>query len=176
MTVAITIEQLEALAHQIANDDESEHARLLRLCRAMVRILAARQAELFVVHATSITDETGHWDNSYPPKRERHYGHGAPRLIEVRDNTTDELPTSGGFYYDWRLETNELGCWIDRDGDFFGCDESGTGSVGQFAAHPGDCNRDITLEWVSIEPSLADLREAEPILRAALAEFLGAAA
>jgi hypothetical protein len=172
MKTPITIEQLEALATQIENDNDTEHARLSRLCRAMVRILAARQPELFTRHATSVTDEAGHWDNSYPPNSERHYGRGAPRLLMIRDNETSDVPTSSGYYHDWRRQTDELGLWIARDGTWYGCDETGTGAVGPYAAHPGDCQRDITLDWIEVTPTLADLRQAEPILRAKLGEFL----
>jgi hypothetical protein len=171
---AITLEQLEGLALQIEADDAAEHARLMRLCRAMVRILAARQPELFVRRATSITDEAGHYDNSYPPKPEFHRA-GGPRLFKIRGNDTDDVPTSGGFYYSWKRETAELGCYVGRDGVFRGCDESGTGRLGQFAAHPGDCEREIEIDWPVIEPTLDDLRDAEPKLREALAAYLAAA-
>lgn len=170
----ITIEQLEALASQVENDDETEQARLLRLCRAMVRILAARQPEAFERGTTSITDESGHWDNSFPPKAERH--RTGPRIIVIRGNDTAEIPTSTGFYYDFVVEPTELGCYVGRDGTFYGVEERGTAHFGQYAAHPGNCNRDITREWIRIDPTLDDLRAAEPILRAALAEFIGTAA
>lgn len=170
MNTTITIEQLEALAQQIADNDEAEAERLLRLCRAMTRILAARQPELFESRCTSITDEAGHYDNSYPPKPETH-GRSLP-LFRVRKYETEDVPTSGGFYHDYREQTLDEGCYISRDGAFFGCDRSGTASVGRYAAHPGDCNRAITLDWHPIEPTLDDLREAEPALRAALATYL----
>lgn len=173
-TATITIEQLEALANQVANDDESEHARLLRLCRAMLRILGARQPEAFERTCTEITDEAGHWDNSYPPKPERH-GRG-PRVICIFAHQTDDVPTSSGFYHSWRRQTDCVGCYAGRDGNFYGCRETGTGAVGQYAAHPGTHARAIELDWHVITPDLQDLREAEPILRAALAKFLGVAA
>lgn len=171
----ITIESLEALASQIESDDALEHARLLRLCRAMIRILAARQPELFERRATSITDEAGHYDTSFPPKVELHFD-GARRLLEIRDNDTDEIPTSAGFYYSWRRATTDVGCYVGRDGFFYGCEETGTGRLGQFAAHPGNCGREIGLDWVQIEPTVDDLRETEPVLRAALAAYLQAGA
>lgn len=170
----ITIEQLEALAHEIANDDESEHARLLRLCNAMLRILGRRQPELFLRTCTEITDESGHFDNSFPPKEERH-GRG-PSVLRIFARDVDEVPTSGGFYHSWRLETTSVGCYAGRDGQWYGCRATGTGAVGQYAAHPGDCNRAIELDWHVITPDLQDLREAEPILRAALAQWLAGAA
>jgi len=171
----ITIEQLEALASQIERDDSLEHARLLRLCRSMLRILAARQPEIFVRRATSITDVAGHWDNSFPPKAEYHFDGGSRRLFTIRPNETEDVPTEGGFYHTWRRQTSEQGCYVGRDGHFYGCEETGTGAVGQYAAHPGDENRDITLAWVQIVPTLDDLRETEPMLRGALAAFLAAA-
>ena len=169
---SITIEQLEALAAQLEADDNTERERLLRLCRAMARILAARQPEAFRRYPSEITDEAGHWDNSYPPKAELHYSRSTPRLIRVRKYTTEDVPTSTGFYHDYREQTTELGCYVGRDGSFWGCDRSGTAHFGQYAAHPGECNREIELDWQPIEPTLDDLREAEPILREAMAEFL----
>lgn len=174
MTLPITIEQLEALAAQVENDNATEHERLNRLCRAMARILAGRQRELFVARATSITDEAGHFDGSYPPKEECH---GRSRaLLRVRRYTVENVPTSGGFYHDFREQTTDVGCYVSLDGSLWGCDRSGTGRLGQYAAHPGECNRDITLDWHAIEPTLDDLRAAEAALRDALATYLRGAA
>lgn len=50
----------------------------------------------------------------------------------------------------------------------YGCDETGTGRVGQYAAHPGDCDVDCTLEWMPRDlddVSLAEIRLAEETLR-----------
>lgn len=170
--LTITIEQLESLAAQTENDNAAEHARLTRLCRAMARILAARQPEAFRRWATSCTDEAGHWDGSYPPKAAWHYGHGAPSLIKVTAHETTDVPTEGGYYHAWRRQTDELGCYVGRDGSFHGCDETGTGTVGQYAAHPGDCQRDIERDWQRIEPTLTQLQAAEERLRALMAEFI----
>jgi len=172
----ITIEQLEALAAQAENDNAAEYGRLLRLCRVMVRILAARQPAVFLSRASSITDESGHFDNSYPPKAEHHYEHAVPRMIQVRAYESEDVPTSGGFYYSWRRQTSDLGCYISKGGTFYGCNATGTGRLGRYAAHPGDCDRDITLDWSRIEPTLDDLREAVETLRGKMAEFLGGAA
>jgi len=121
---------------------------------------------------TSVTDEAGHWDNSFPPKPEYHFA-GGIRALEIFENRTDDVPTSGGFYHSWRRETICRGCYLARDGFFYGADETGTGAVGQYAAHPGDHNLDITIEWIRIEPDLEDLQEAVSKLRAELAKFLG---
>lgn len=168
----LTIEQLEALAAQAENDNDAEQARLTRLCKAMARILAARQPEAFQPCATSITDEAGHWDNSYPPKAEYHCHHGAPRLLKARRYDFEDVPTEGGYYHAWRRQTTNRGCYVAPDGALWGCDASGTGRVGQYAAYPGDCERAITLDWERIEPTLEDLREAEQALREKMAEFL----
>ena len=175
-TLTLTIEQLEDLAAQAENDNAAEHARLTRLCKAMARILAVRQPEVYKRFATSITDASGHWDNSYPPKPEYHFGHGAPRLIKVEGHDTSDVPTETGFYYAWRRQTDDLGCYVARDGSFMGCDETGTGAVGQYAAHPGDHRREIERDWQRIEPTLEQLRAAEETLREKMAEFLSGAA
>lgn len=167
----ITIEQLESLAAQVESDEVAECARLLRFCRAMTRILAARQPDEFTWRCTSITDEAGHWDNSYPPKEETH-GRSPARLLRVRKYDFDQVPTSGGFYHSYRCEPTDVGCYVARDGSFWGCRYSGTGEFGSYAAHPGDCNREIELDWHRVEPTLDDLRAAEPVLRAALATYL----
>lgn len=174
-TLPLTIEQLEDLASQVENDNAAESARLTRMCRAMARILAARQPEAFARRPTSCTDEAGHYDGSYPPKAEYHYSHGAPRLIRVLARETTDVPTSSGYYHTWRRQTDDLGCYVARDGSFWGCDETGTGAVGQYAAYPGDRDRDIELDWVRIEPSLEQLRAAEERLREKMGEFLAVA-
>jgi hypothetical protein len=172
----ITIEQLDALAQQVENDNDAEHARLLRLCRAMTRILAARQPDAFERRPSSITDAAGHWDNSYPPKAEDHYDHAVPRMISICAHDHEDVPTSSGFYYSWRRQTTDLGCYVSKSGAWYGCQETGTGAVGQYAAHPGDHNRDIMLDYSRITPSLEQLKEAEKILRARLGEFIAGAA
>lgn len=170
MTVSITLEQLEALAGEVEATDQAEKERLLRFCGALGRILAARQPEAWLSMATSITDEAGHFDNSYPPKEERH-GRG-PQVIRVRRRKTEDVPTESGYYHAWRRQTLDGGCYLGKDGRWYRSDESGTGRVGRYAAYPGDCDRDITIEWETMDPTLEDLREAEPKLRALMAAFL----
>jgi len=169
-----TIEHLEALAAEVEQDAEAERERLLRLCQAMGRILARRQPSVWKDTATSVTDETGHSDNSYPPKAESH-GRG-PVVLRVRGRKTEDVPTEGGFYYPWRRQTLDSGCYLGRDGEWYRSVETGTGRVGRYAAYPGDCERDIEIEWQTAEPTLEDLQQAEPVLRALLAEFLNGSA
>jgi hypothetical protein len=168
----ITIEQLEELAAKIEQTDAEEQTRLLRLCNAMGKILARRQPDVWKGTSTSITDEAGHFDNSYPPSEERH-GRG-PSVVRVRGRETEDVPTETGFYHTWRRQTTDGGCYLGRNGFWYSSDESGTGRVGQYAAHPGDRDRDITIEWERMTPTLEDLQEAEPVLRALLAQFLSA--
>lgn len=167
----ITIEQLETLAAEVEQTDAAEHARLLRLCGAMGRIMAGRQPDVWKHTCTSITDVSGHFDNSFPPKEERH-GRG-PSVVVVRSRETEDVPTEGGYYHGWRRQTTDGGCYLGRDGFWYRADESGTGRVGQFAAHPGDRDRDITIEWDRTTPTLDDLQQAEPALRELMASFLG---
>jgi len=170
----ITIETLEQLAHEIEATDAAEHARLLRICNAMGRILARRQPDVWDSTATSITDIAGHFDNSYPPKQ-AHHGRG-PSVVVVRERETEDVPTERGFYHAWRRETTDCGCYLGRDGIWYRATESGTGRVGQYAAHPGDCDRDITIEWETTTPTLEDLQQAEPVLRELMATFLSGSA
>lgn len=167
----ITIETLEQLAHEIEATDAAEHARLLRICNAMGRILARRQPDVWKTTCTSVTDVAGHFDNSYPPKEARH-GRG-PSVVVIRERETEDVPTESGFYHAWRRQTTDGGCYLGRDGAWYRADESGTGRVGQFAAYPGDHARDITIEWEKTSPTLEDLQQAEPALRELMASFLG---
>lgn len=166
----ITIEALEQLSHEVEATDAAEHARLLRLCNAMGKILARRQPDAWEATATSLTDVAGHFDNSYPP-REATHGRG-PAVVVIRHRETEDVPTESGFYHAWRRQTTDAGCYLGRNGLWYRADESGTGRVGQYAAHPGDRDRDITIEWETTTPTLEDLQEAEPALRELMATFL----
>lgn len=170
----LTIEALEQLSREVEATDAAEHTRLLRICNAMGRILARRQPDVWDPTATSITDVAGHFDNSYPPREERH-GRG-PSVVVIRARETEDVPTEGGFYHAWRRQTTDGGCYLGRDGLWYRADEAGTGRVGQFAAHPGDCDRDINIAWETTTPTLDDLQQAEPALRELMANFLGGSA
>jgi hypothetical protein len=170
-TMTLTIEALEQLSREVEATDAAEHTRLLRFCGAMGKILAHRQPDVWKATCTSITDVAGHFDNSYPPKAERH-GRG-PSVVIVRARVIEDVPTEGGFHYAWRRQTTDGGCYLGHDGAWYRADESGTGRVGPFAAYPGDCDRDITVEWVETTPTLEDLRQAEPALRDLMAAYLG---
>lgn len=162
----ITIEQVEALATQLEADEQAEREKLDRLIKAYARILAKREPSRFQRQALEQADEDGHFDNSYPPKVE-YRNFSGPRLLCVRDNETRDVATSGGFYYDWKRVTEDFGLWVSRDGTIYGCDETGTGAVGRFAAHPGDHNVQVELDWSPRgEVSLAELRVVEANLRA----------
>ncbi|MBF0391655.1 MAG: hypothetical protein HQL38_03135 [Alphaproteobacteria bacterium] len=166
MTI-ITVEQIEALAAQIEQEDDAERARLHRLIRAYARIVEARDPEQFQPQALEYSDEDGHSDNSYPPKQ-KYKDHRGPRLFEVIDSTTTSIATSGGFYYQFRTVTEDEGLFVAPDGVLFGCVEEGTGRLGQFAAHPGDCGVMNELTWSSIavaDVPLDRLRKAEEALR-----------
>lgn len=146
MDAQITIEQLEALATRLETDDAAKREKLMRMIRAYCRILAQREPKLWGRMPTEHADCDGHWDNSYPPAQ-KYKNHSGPRLIEVVDHRTNDIATSGGFYYDWKRVTEQPGLYVSRDGRIFGCQETGTGRVGRFAAHPGDCDVSCTLEW-----------------------------
>jgi hypothetical protein len=164
----ITIEDLERLASELEANETAQRERLLRLICAEARILAAREPHLFERMPTEYGDEAGHWDNSFPPKKEYRCRTG-PRLLEVRDNTTDDVATSSGFYYSWKRVTTDLGLYVARDGSIYGADETGTGRLGQFAARPGDCDVECTIEWSQRDRNdltLDELREVESHLRA----------
>lgn len=145
-TAEITIEALETLATQLETDDGATRAKLLRMIRAEARILAVREPSKFRSQATACRDEDGHWDSSYPPKQQ-YCDRTGPRLVQVSDCSTRDLATEGGFYYAWRRVTEDPGLFVARDGAIWGCDEHGTGRLGAFAAHPGDCDVEVELDW-----------------------------
>lgn len=145
-TTQITIEDVEALAAQLEADESAERAKLQRLIRAEARIIAVREPEQFETMALEYADEDGHWDNSYPPSQV-YRAYAGPRLITVRDCETADVATTSGYYHDWKRVTEDPGLYVDRDGRIWGCDESGTGRVGSFAAHPGDCDVHVTITW-----------------------------
>jgi hypothetical protein len=162
----ITIEQVEALATQLHSDEGTERAKLERLTTAYARILSAREPERFARQPLEKRDEAGHWDNSYPPTIE-YCNYTGPRLIELSDCDYEDVPTSGGFYYDWKRVTTDPGLYVSRDGRIYGCEITGTGKLGQFAAHPGDCNVECELEYDERDDlSVEDLRTVETALRA----------
>lgn len=167
-TTTITLEQLEALATQLEGEDEATRAKMLRLIRAYARILSLREPEVFGRRrATELRDQDGHWDRSYPPEQVYRNRTG-PRLIEIREHATTDIATEGGFYHAWRRVTEDQGLYVDRAGMLWGCNETGTGAVGQFAAHPGDCGVEVELDWSPLalsDVSTADLRTAEEQLR-----------
>lgn len=142
----ITIETLEALATQLETDEEAQRAKLLRMIRAESRILAVREPGKFPARATVLHDEDGHWDSSYPPKQV-YADRTGPLLVKVVGNKSSDVATSGGFYYSWRRVTEDPGLYVARDGTIYGCNEHGTGRLGQFAAHPGDCDVEVELDW-----------------------------
>lgn len=167
-TTQITVEQIEHLATELEADAEENRSRLLRLIRAETRILAAREPERFTRRACHYGDEAGHYDNSYPPKMEYSERTG-PVSITLTKSVTEDVATTSGFYYEWRRVCSSGALALDMHGRFWRSDETGTGRVGQFAAHPGDCGVDVTIDWShesDDDVSLEELRIAEGKLRA----------
>jgi hypothetical protein len=171
MNALLTLEALEALAAQVETDSKAERARLLRLCAAMVRILAVRQPGVFRRGTTRITSESTS-DSSYPPELEYTRGHSAPRVLRIRDAATTDVPLESGFYHPWERDTEEAGCYVSDRGHWYGRIETGTGHYAAFAAYPGDTGVDVRVEWVRIEPDLADIQAAVELIRSKMSEFL----
>lgn len=163
----ITIEQIEALADKLQHEDGDRRAKLLRMIRAYVRILAIREPAKFTRRATIYADEDGHYDNSYPPKQEWKKRTG-PKSITFRQITWETRSTTGGFYYDYDCYTTVVGLCIDKDGDWYAGTLEGTGQYGQFAAHPGECSVECTIEWDEFNPidlTTEEISDAEQHLR-----------
>jgi hypothetical protein len=163
----VTIESLEALAAEIEAGETQERAKLRRLIAAYARIVAGRDPGQFKRMPLEYSDEDGHWDNSYPPEQ-RYKQHTGPRLIEVETEETAHIATSRGFYHDYRVVTESKGLYVRCDGALLGCEVTGTGSLGQYAAHPGDCAVMCELDWQELEAdeiSAGSLRRAERHMR-----------
>lgn len=170
--MTLTIEALEALATELEADRDAKRARLLKLISLHARILAVKAPGLFRREATEYGDEAGHWDNSYPPEVEYRCFRG-PSTITVVDHNYQKIATSSGFCYDWRAETSEPGLSVDKRGRIYSCEYSGTGRVGQYAAHPGNCDVSVSLEWSERAPeslSIEELTTVERVLRGHVAE------
>lgn len=163
----ITIESLESLATELEHAEMLQRDRLLRMCRAYVRILAIREPGAFSRRACHYGDEAGHCDNSFPPDKE-YSDHSGPRSIKICERTTEDIATSGGFYHSWRRVTTYGGLAVGRAGTWYRSDEHGTGEVGQYAAHPGNHNVDVDITWEAVQPgdlATAELVAAERTLR-----------
>ncbi|MGN6103723.1 MAG: hypothetical protein ACTHU0_01335 [Kofleriaceae bacterium] len=163
----ITIEALESLATEFVDNEQANRGRLERLCTAYARILGAREPERFDARACRYADEAGHWDSSFPPDQE-YTDHTGPRSILLADSETEDVATSGGFYYDWTRTTTRGALAVGPDGEWYRSTETGTGAVGQYAAHPGNHRVDIEIEWQEVDATdltTAELAAAEQELR-----------
>jgi hypothetical protein len=163
----ITLESVEELAREIIAQDNAARERLVRLIAAEARIVARRNPVKFQRRATVYADKAGHWDNSYPPKQD-YSARSGPRLLGLISRETEDVPTESGFYYDYRTITAFGGLFVDADGNLWTSDMSGTGTFGQFAAHPGECNVQCEIEWnrADVEEfATTQLQEAEARIR-----------
>jgi hypothetical protein len=167
MKTELTLEALEALAAQLEANEQERREKLLRMIRAYVRILAVREPQRFRPAHTVYADEDGHYDNSYPPNQKWKRRTG-PKGIILRDCETGSRATSSGFYHDLEYFTVAEEILIDADGDFHLGELTGTGRYGQFAAHPGECDVDCTLEFRTVGDGAIgtpELEDAEAHLR-----------
>ena len=163
----ITIEHLEALADQAEIEETAIRARYLRIIASYARIVAAKEARSFKAQALELSSEDGHWDSSYPPATE-YKDFTGPRLIMIQQEKYDTVATSSGFYYHWRAAQTSPGLYVSRDGAVWECAIGGTGSVGRYAAHPGNCDVMIALEYSPADLGqvlTSDLRAIEKHLR-----------
>jgi len=161
------LEAIEKLANEVGATADQERDKLLRLIRAEARILAGREPERFRRRPTEKRDEAGAWSEQYPPDIE-YCNFTGPRLLTLIASREEDVPTSTGFYYEWRRVTVDPGLYLGRDGFLYGSFEEGTGCFGRFNAHPGNCNVEIKIEWRQLAESeleLDQLRAAEKVLR-----------
>jgi hypothetical protein len=165
MTNEITIESLEALASKLEQETATHAAKLERIIRAFARIIHAREPRKFARQPCGWGDEAGCSDNSYPPEKE-YRDYTGPRLLEIIEEDTEEVPTSDGFYYSYRVTGTDPGLYIAADGSIWGAMRTGTGRFGQFAAHPGHCDVEVSIEYDQRrDVSTEELETAEKHLR-----------
>jgi hypothetical protein len=163
----MTIHELEALANEVCEETETAKQKLARMIRAFARIINAKSPSSFPQMPLEYSDVDGHWDNSYPPKQVYKKKSG-PRLIVIIHDEQDSNATTSGFYHSSEYFTTDRGLYVSPTGEFFGCDEHGTGRFGQFAAHPGDCDVHCECEYDTIDLDdipLDRLQKAEKELR-----------
>lgn len=167
MRQGITLEQVEQLAAQVEADDRAERQRLQRLIAAEARILSVREPELYRARPLEVSDEDGHWDDSYPPAVQ-YKDYSGPRLLSVRKGDYGTIATEGGFYHTWRAVTQDRGLYVARDGSIWGREYDGQGRLGRFAARPGDYGVMIAVRYDETDGedlTLEDLRRVEQKLR-----------
>lgn len=164
----ITIEDVERLAASLSESEAREREKLVRLITAEARIVAAREPGAFGrPRPLEVSDEEGHWDTNYPPKMTYKDRRG-PRVIDITTRETEDVPTTGGYYYEWRRVTTDRGLYVGMDGTLYGSTEEGTGRHGQFAAYPGDAGVECAISWDPIKADIVPLdhlREAEATMR-----------
>lgn len=163
----ITLEQLEALATSLEATEWKRREKLIRMIRAFVRILSIREPARFTARPTVYADEDGHWDNSYPPTQEFKQRTG-PRSIQLRKTDFTNRATTGGFYHHSCYYTEVPGLSVDASGDFWNSKLDGVGQYGQFAAHPGECEVNCTIDHEIVDAgdlSTVELIDAEQQLR-----------
>jgi hypothetical protein len=145
--ILASIDSIEAYAASIETAEAESRARLLRIVRALAKI--ANNKQRFRRMPMRFQDEDGHYDNSFPPKQD-YRDHSGPRLLEIISESTEDIATEGGFYHAWKRVTEDRGLYIAADGTLYGCEQTGTGRFGQFAAHPGNCDVDVDLSWETL--------------------------
>ena len=177
-TAAPTIEDLESLAAAWEEEAGTRRARLAMLIPAYARMLPCRAPQTFNAKALVRADEDGHYDSSFPASVELKEFAG-PKRMTVVQHSFEDIATTGGFCYEWRRSATDAGLYVSPSDELYGCNETGTGKLGQFAAYPGDCNVECSLSW--IRPSLDDagkehLQTAEKELRVLAFPLVTAAA
>lgn len=154
----LTIEDLEALADTMGKENHERRGKLNRLCVAYARIIGLAKPDAFEPEPCQHGDEAGSWDSSYPPDQV-YSEHTGPETITIRSHKIEDVATGGGFYYPWRRVTVDGGLAIDRDGAWYRADETGTGRLGRFAAHPGDCDVTCEIAWCEVDVEDLDVEE-----------------
>src|SRR6266404_5360910 len=117
----LTIQDLEELANQIANENQSRRDKLTRMIRAYCKIIHAREPGKFTRRACHFSDEVGNCDGSYPPDQE-YSDRTGPRSIEIINLSSEDVPTESGFYYSYRTVPSDPGLYVTPTGALLGGD------------------------------------------------------
>lgn len=172
MITVTPLSELQTLLDETMStaDDEREETTMLRLEISILAPVVARiktrspEGRLFKRRPVEITDEPGHWDNSYPPK-EHVVDRTDQRLLLISEGETSERPLTSDAYYDYEIVTQTPDVLVDEEGHIYHGRESGTASYGSYAAYPGTDNRQIVRTYERTEGNLDELRSIAETLR-----------
>lgn len=170
---ATPLSELSSLIDELqatAEEERQESAMLSLEISVLAPVVASSKVpspdgKRFKRRPTEITDEPGHWDNSYPPK-EYVVDRSDERLLLIAESEESERPLTREAYYDYEIVTTTPALLVNTDGVIYRGYTTGTASYGSYAAHPGTDRRQIEASYEPVrDPSIEELRKVAHVLR-----------